>query len=255
MSTEQILFEILAPDQFRTLLLRYPGTTADRTEEQCENLVYLISGSEFIKDASELQILSPYQPDNTKAIVLTTPTQLHSFVGNVDVHEDGEESMYKIVVRDKEIELNANDLADIAAWRKKVLHRCGLVIAFDLRSHTNRNDFSKMVADVLNRATVVWQEEVSEEDMVADVMMSHIRKLPIVIDHGDFIDARTILDRDDMYLISTATIEKVLSDYVRHMRLSDIRKTLNTYLVRNSGQKTFDGHRMSVWFFKKWGED
>lgn len=254
MSTDLKFYEILAPDQFRILLSRYPNTTTTHIEECGEKLVYSISGDNFTTDAIELQILIPYIPDNTKALVLTTPKQLHGFIGNVDVHEDGEESIYKIAVRDKEIELNIDDLTDISVWRKKVLHRCGLVIAFDLRSHTNRNVFSKMVADILNHANVVWHEEVSENEMVADVMMDNIRKLPIVINNEDFVNTRTILDRDDMYLISTSTIGKVLSDYVRHMRLSDIRKTLNVYLVRNSGQKTFGGHRMSVWFFKKWGK-
>jgi len=245
-------YEVLMPEQFRTLVSRYSDAIVESVVGCGEKLIYSISDDAFITDAKELGILVPHAADDTKARILTVPEQLHKFIGDVTVHEDGDETLYKIVVRDKEIEIDATHLADVAVWRTKVFHRCGLVISFDVRSRTNRATFSTMLADILNRAAVVWHEEVSEEDMIADVMMNRIRKLPVVVSSEDFVNARTILDHDDVYLISTSTIEKVLNDYTRHMRLSDIRKTLNAHLVRNSAQRTFNGQRFSVWFFKKW---
>jgi hypothetical protein len=248
-------YEVLIPEQFRTLISRYPNATAEPVVGYGEKLVYSVSDNAFITDAKELGILIVHTPDDTTARILTFPEQLHKFIGAVSVHEDGDETMYTIVVRNKEIKIDANQLADIAVWRAKVFHRCGLVVSFDVRSRTNRDAFSAMLADILNRAAVVWHEEVSEGDMVADVMMNRIRKLPIVVANEDFVNSRTILDHDDVYLIATSTVEKMLNDYTKHMRLSDIRKTLNAYLARNSEQKMFGGQRFSVWFFKKWERD
>lgn len=246
-------YEVLNYEIFRVVAERYPDAQAEQWNGGGDKTVYEIRGDDFIADASELGVITPYIDDAGAAIMIPNPESLYQFVRGVELREDGAESTYRIDIRGTWVTFALKDLLETERWREKVI-LCGLVVSFDIKSNENKFAFHEMVVNIMNRAETVWTEELSGDDMLADLLMTRFQKLPVVDRKEDFVDSRNVLELDDMYLVSTQTVEAVAGQMMQHKELPEIRRILNDYLARNSKQTEMLGKRFSVWYFKRWGE-
>jgi len=247
-------YEIINFEQFRKLAARYPDTKLEKIRETETSLVYRIDGDDFVDIAIDLEIIAPHVEDDGTAIVVTSPDVLRSYIGKTEVRKDGADTIYYIEIREKIVEFGIKELMDVTAWRDALI-QCNIVLSFDLRKHSARDTWSDMVAHILNTAEVTWEEELAEDDLLADIVMSRLHRLPVVLEDDDFVNARRVLERDGMYIIATTTLEDVLGQILQHKRLAEIRRLLKDYIVQNSAQRRFKGKKFSVWFFKKWDEE
>lgn len=249
------LYDVLNPELLRRIAKRYPDSDMTIVNGCGSHLVYQIEDQSFAEDAIELGALTTYTSDDGEAMQIESPEQLAGFVGDVKIYKDEENTKYMVNVRGTDMLFTSRELTDLPTWTSRLLG-CRLLITFSKRSKTAREGFNNLIEDILRRSVVMWEETVTENDLMADLIMSRIRRLPIVIEDADFANSRTILDRDDMYIVSTTTLEELLGQILLHKRLGEIRRIIVDYLAKKSSRRRIDGIRMSLWFFKKWdGQD
>lgn len=246
-------FEVLNFETFRLLAAQYPDVQMELFTRAGDKTIYEIVGNDFIEMALGIDVIKPHTEDDGSAIIIPNPESLHQFIKKVEIRKDGEDSTYRINVRDHWVTFALKDLLETERWREKVI-QCNMVMSFDIKSNANKFSWHEMIVDVLNRAEVVWEEEMSGDDMLADLIMTRLQRLPVVGEDEDFVNSRTVLERDDMYIIATATIEDVAGQMLQRKSLAEVRRLLNDHLARNSKQLRFSGRRFSVWFFKRWNE-
>lgn len=243
-------YEVINFILFRKLASRYPESESLMVEGTGGEAVYTITGDDFIKDAIELEAIKTYIPGDA-AIVITEPEQLHTFIGNVEVRLDGENTIYQVDVRDHRLDLRVEELLDISVWRKKAVHPCRLVISFDLRKNAVREVFSLMIADIIDRAKVVWEEKYSIDDVYAQMIMTEVDKLIKVDARSSFArNPAAILEEDGVRYVKSATITGINERLRIQFGMEKIRIILNPYLSKSSKRLTIDNKRYSCWVFK-----
>ena len=244
-------YEVMNFDLFRKLAARYPESESVAVEGTGVAAVYTITGDDFIKDALELEAITEYTADNGNAIVITIPEQLHSFIGNVEARLDGENTVYYVALRDQRIEFRAEEMIDLSIWRKKALYTCKLVISFDLRKHAIRDTFNLMIADIIDRAEVVWEEKYSIDDVYAQMIMTEVDKLITVDARESFArNPAAILCEEDVRYVKSATITSIHERLRIPYGMEKIRIILARYLARSSQRLMIDKKRYSCWVFK-----
>lgn len=247
-------YEVINFDLFRKLAGRYPESEYVAVDGTGDSAVYMISGDDFIKDALELEAITVYAADNGNALVITIPEQLHAFIGNVEARLDGENTVYYVTLRDQRIEFRAEEIIDLSIWRKKAIYTCKLVISFDLRKHAIRDIFNMMIADIIDRAEVVWEEKYSIDDIYAQMIMTEVDKLITVDARTSFArNPAAILCEDDVRYVKSATITGINERLRIPYGMEKIRIILARYLARSSQRLTIDKKRYSCWVFK--GDD
>ena len=244
-------YEVVNFELFRKLSARYPESESVAVEGMGVAAVYTITGDDFIKDALELEAIKEYTADDGNALVITIPEQLHAFIGDVEARLDGENTVYYVVLRDQRIEFRAEEMIDLSIWRKKALYTCKLVISFDLRKHAIRDTFNLMIADIIDRAEVVWEEKYSIDEVYAQMLMTEIDKLITVDARESFArNPAAILCEDDVRYVKSATITSIHERLRIPYGMEKIRIILAPYLARSSQRLMIDKKRYSCWIFK-----
>ena len=246
-------YEILNYKQFRKLIERSDDVNAERCGERGGYPIYKIDGNEFIKLAIDLEIIQPAQIDDGNAIILTYPEQLHAFVERVEAQLDGENTVYYVTLRGQRIEFRADEIIDLSIWRKKAAgYTCKLIISFDLKAHKRRDAFNQMIADIIDRAEVVWEEKYSTDEVYAQMIMTEIDKLIMVEDRTSFArNPVAILHENDVRYVKSATIASIVERLRIPYGLEKIRIILVQYMAKSSQRIMIDKKRYSCWVFKE----
>lgn len=244
-------YEVINFELFRKLSARYPDSKSVAVEGTGIETVYAIAGDDFIKDALDLEAIIEYVSNGDNATLVTTPEQLHAFVGDVEARLDGENTIYYVGVRGKQIEFRAEEMTDITIWRKKAVYTCKLVISFDLRKSAVRDTFNLMIVDIIDRAEVVWEEKYSIDDMYAQMIVSEVDKLIEVEARASFArNPAAILCEGGVRYVKSITIASIHERLRIPHGLEKIRVILNPYLAGSSKQLMIDQKRYSCWVFK-----
>lgn len=246
-------YEVLNYKTFRKLMTRHPETASRAIDMPGDGVVYELSGAAFIGDALELDVIIPYRGDDMLPRRVISPELLLGYIEKVETHEAGDDTTYSLYIRRKVLRFSISEISDLAAWRKKLV-QCGLIVGFTTRSNEMRERWEEALVRVVKQSEIVWEAHLSEDDMAADLIMDRLMHLPVVLANADFVDDRAVLDRDDMYWISTTTVDDIVGQMNDRRRLSEVQRLLSKYLVKSSSQRTFDGRRFSIWFFKRWAE-
>jgi hypothetical protein len=243
-------YEILNYVQFRILSEQYPDLKAELFDGSGENPVYEIVGDDFITLAVNLKIIQPYTGDDGRAIILTSPELLQDFIQGVEVHKDGDDTVYFLTIRGEKLEFGINELTDVPTWRNKII-RCNLVISFDIKAHALRDAWSRMIADVLDSAKVEWEEEMSGTDLYSAVIIEQVQRL-IEVDNRDAFkrNPSAKMKENGAMLVKTDTLRGIIEQKRIPYDLTKIRFMLASHLVRSTKRIRIKKDLISVWFFK-----
>jgi len=250
MQTTQGQYEILNYEQFRTLTDKYPDLQVELVDGAGDNPVYKIVGDDFITLAADLSIIQTYAGDDGRAIIITSPETLQDFIQGVNVHKDGDDTVYFITIRGEKLRFGIKEITDVPVWREKLI-RCNLVISFDIKAHALRDAWSRMIADVLNRAKVEWEEEMSGEDLYASVIIEQVQRL-IEVDNREAFKRNPAakLKENGAMLVKTDTLRGIIEQKRIPYDLTKIRFLLASQLAQSTKQIRMQKDLISVWFFK-----
>ena len=250
-ATPEKKYEVLNYELFRKLAAQYPEVNAELVDAQGGAPVYQIDSDEFIQLALGVDAIVPYAGDDGKAVILTNPDSLLKFITRCEVRKDGQDTVYHIMIREEKIDFGIKELLDVLAWREK-LTQCNLIISFDLRANARRDAWSQMICDVLNRAEITWEEEMSGEDLYTSVVMGEIQKLIEVGDRAALkLNPVSFLIEDGAMLVKTDTMREIIERKKIPYDLTKLRYMLAGHLTRSTKQLHIQNAYISVWCFKK----
>ena len=253
MTEEGGIYAVKNMDTFRKLLKRFPDTKITRMA--CgDELAYSIEDGDFLKEAVDLSVVERVRMNGT-AVIVSEPEMLLPFIGEVEKRSGKNDTIYIITVRGEPLEFDSSELVDLPSWREKLAARCQIIIIFNLRSKAHMAGFATILANVMDKAVEVWRDAESEEDMYASTIMEDVSKLIMVDSKEAFLSnpAAALLEGGSL-MVKTSTMLNILNRKNIPYTLSKIRRILNPYLTKSTGQRMFLHKRVSVWFFAPFEE-
>lgn len=243
-------YEVVNFEMFRKLSSEFPESEYVAVEDAGVAAVYAITGDDFIRIASAAGAIVPYTGDDGRAIILTSPELLQDFIQGVEVHKDGDDTVYFLTIRGEKLEFGIGELTDVPTWRNKII-RCNLVISFDIKAHALRDAWSRMIADVLDRAKVEWEEEMSGTDLYSAVIIEQVQRL-IEVDNREAFkrNPSAKMKENGAMLVKTDTLRGIIEQKRIPYDLTKIRFMLASHLLRSTKQIRIKKDLISVWFFK-----
>lgn len=241
-------FIVSNPDTFGVLKSKYPDSKVIEIDK--DKSIYHIAGDDFIKLALDLKIIESAK-DDMKAKVLTSPTQLEMHIDDVEVYEDGDNTIYDIVIRKKKIRFTVTEMMDIVKWREKIIHPCKLAISFDLRKTERKDAFHEMITAIVDKAKTVWREGCSVEDEYAQMIISQLQKMLIVEEKEQFrMNPMAILKENNAIWVKSSDMVKICEELHLKIELRKLRVIMKLYLKESSKQIRIGNERLSCWIFK-----
>lgn len=162
----------------------------------------------------------------------------------------GDPVFYYVYIEDYPIRFTSSEFISQRRWKEKLI-AIDIVIGDRRKQGKSSITFDEFIQGLLNRATVVWKDTESEEDIYANIVISEIGKLVEVKDWDDFVyNPRSFIVEDKAMIVKSSTINEILNQKHLNMTLTKLREILRPYLLKNSEQKWIKDHRSSIWFFK-----
>jgi len=246
-------YEVVNFELFRKLVTQYPQARVAAVKHEGVDAVYEITGDDFIKVALGVDAITQHTSDDGRAIVITCPELLRDFIQGVEVRKDADDTVYFLTIRGKKLEFGIKELTDVPTWRNKII-QCNLVISFDIKAHALRDTWSRLIAEILDRAKVEWEEEMSGNDLYASLVVTEVQKLVEAADRKAFkLNPVSFLKEDGAILVKTDTIREIVERKKIPYDLAKLRRVLSEHLVRSTKQIRIQKSLISVWFFKDSG--
>jgi len=167
---------------------------------------------------------------------------------------DGKNPIYYVKIGDDVIEFSQSEFGSLQKWREKLLSINRVLGARGKGVYTK---FDQFILALTHRIDVVWKEELSEEEIVADVIMNEVYKLLLVDTEEQFFNNPTAarLNGNDVLEVKSSTLLSILDRKKVNYSLRAVREFLRPYMVCNTKQKRVCGKLTSIWFFKASSEE
>ena len=162
---------------------------------------------------------------------------------------DGKNPIYFIYIGDASIEFSHTEFGSLSRWREKLLS-IGLILG--ARGKGIYTKFDQFVLALTHRIDVIWKEELSEEEINADVIMNEVYKLLLVETEEQFFNNPTAarLNDNGILEVKSSTLLSILDRKKVNYSLRAVREFLRPYMVCNAKQKRVCGKLTSIWSFK-----
>lgn len=174
--------------------------------------------------------------------------QLRLIVNKVE-KVDGKHPIFYACVNNAKVEFSSTEFGSMSKWREKLLN---INIVLGDRGRGVMNRFDGFILSLLENIEVVWTEELSEEEIVADIIMNEVYKLLIVDTDEQFLNNPTAarLNGDTVLEVKSSTLLSIIDRKNVNYSLRAVREFLRPYMVRNAKQKRICGKLVSVWSFE-----
>lgn len=245
------LYRVLNPAMFRVLAKRYESAHLELVDPSDESLSYRITGDDLIKDALELDVIAKTEP-GSGVCTLNSPHLLIELITSVEQHVyDDDDTEYIVHTKRGDLKIKGCNIFDAAAWKLEAFLKCNILLSYNRRQKGISEAMDDLAIYISDHADTVWNEEMTRDDMTADIIMSEVEKLQIVEKREDF-EGFTALSEDGVFYIQSKTLKSIV-DGMNYTFDSALRKTLRDRLAKPSKQIWILNRRMSVWQFTPWG--
>jgi len=247
------LYRVLNPTAFRVLVKRHESAHLELVDPSDESLSYRITGDDLIRDALELEAIAKTEP-GSGVCTLNSPYLLIKMIKGVErrVYDDND-TEYIVHTRRGDLNLKGCNIFDAAAWKLEAFLKCNILLSYNRRQKGISEAMDDLAIYISDHAETVWNEDMTRDDMTADIIMSEVEKLQIVEKREDFMGF-TALSEDGVFYIQSTTL-KAIVDGMNYTFDSSLRKTLKDRLAKPSKQIWILNKRMSVWQFNPWVVD
>jgi len=247
LTSTDVLYEVINPSMFRTLVSA-SGVEIESIRKD-DAMVCRIANEEFAKECIKSAVVRVYKEKRARRI--TSPENLILRIVKVEKEITGDDYIYTIKTIDGDVRITSDDIMSITAWKQKFF-KIGYVITFN-GSNQNASDLSDMLMFLSDYAIITSEELMTEDEMKSDIFMQKLRSLNVVLSDEDHVSQRNVLDADGKYVVSSATIECLISELGwHHMSLNKLGALLKDYKIGNNRQVRRCGYRRSEWRFKPW---
>lgn len=162
---------------------------------------------------------------------------------------DGKNPIYFVKIDDDMIEFSQTEFGSLSRWREKLLSINRVLGARGKGIYTK---FDQFILALTHRIDVIWKEELSEEEIMADVIMNEVYKLLLVDTEEQFFNNPTAarLNGNGVLEVKSSTIMSIIDRKKVNYSLRAVREFLRPYMTCNAKQKRVCGKRVSIWSFK-----
>jgi len=174
--------------------------------------VYKIASRDFAHECVKAGFARVFVENTPRRI--SSPEELMDRVVDIEKEIVGDDYAYVIKTVDGDVRITSDEIMSINAWRKKFVS-INYMITFQ-GSNRNATDLTDMIMFLMARAVITVEELMTEDEMKADAFMQKLRSLNIVLCDEDYANQRNVLDADGTYMVSSATMDGLISEIGWH---------------------------------------